>query len=275
MKKNNEHIDLIEKYLYDDMTQEELKELNELLRTDAEFNKLFYDMDHLLEGIRQSAKRTSVDEKLATLEESLPPKYEAPVIPIWRSASNYTGAITAAFSVVVDYKYRTAIAAAFTLLIVATLVLFNTVNQGSPATLFQTYFTPFENNGYGTFRGDKGEVSNKNEALLMEALDAYDKENFSEAAGLFDQITINDENKIVVWMYAGNAYLYEGQTEKAKEMFQNILNEETSVEVPAKWYLSLCYLKEESLDKAKPLLVEIRDFGRFKSEEAGKILRKL
>ena len=72
MKKINEHIDLIERYLYDDMTREELEEINELLKTDAEFNKLFHEMDHFTEGIRRSAKKTTVEEKLANLEEALP-----------------------------------------------------------------------------------------------------------------------------------------------------------------------------------------------------------
>mgnify|MGYP001553167931 CR=1 FL=1 len=72
MKNIDEHIDLIERYLYDDLTQEELEEFNDLLRQDAEFNKLFYEMDHLLDGIRRSAKKTTVEEKLARLEEALP-----------------------------------------------------------------------------------------------------------------------------------------------------------------------------------------------------------
>ena len=72
MKNIDEHIDLIERYLYDDLTQEELEEFNDLLRQDAEFNKLFYEMDHLLDGIRRSAKQTTVEEKLANLEKSLP-----------------------------------------------------------------------------------------------------------------------------------------------------------------------------------------------------------
>jgi tetratricopeptide (TPR) repeat protein len=72
MKNFDEHIDLIERYLYDDLTQEELEEFNGLLQKDSEFNKLFYEMDNLLEGIRRSAKQTTVEEKLARLEEALP-----------------------------------------------------------------------------------------------------------------------------------------------------------------------------------------------------------
>ena len=47
MKDFNEHIDLIERYVYEDMKKEELEELNRKLREDREFNKLFHDMDNL------------------------------------------------------------------------------------------------------------------------------------------------------------------------------------------------------------------------------------
>jgi tetratricopeptide (TPR) repeat protein len=280
MKDINEHIDLIERYLYDDLTQEELEELNVKLKNDTEFNKLFHDMDNLLEGIRRSAKQTTVEEKLAKLEKSLPAKEDTsekedsiPVIPIFSTVTRYKTAFTVAFSAVVDSKYRVAIAAAFTMLIVATFVLFNTINNPSSDRIFAQHFKPFENQGSG-FRGDIEKVDD-NVQLLRDALDRYDNGNYAEAVSIFDRITINDEIKYQVWLYGGNAYLIEGQIDKAKKMFQNIIDEDAGYVIYAKWYLSLCYVRNEEYEEAKPLLEEIRDIGSFKSKEAAEILSKL
>jgi tetratricopeptide (TPR) repeat protein len=279
MKNIDEHIDLIERYLYDDLSRDELAELNKKLKTDPSFNKLFHEMDHLLEGIRRSAKQTTVEEKLANLEASLPLKekteYDTPVIPIWGTASRVKTAVAGAFSTAVDYKYRTAIAAALTLLIVATIVLFNITKTSSPSLLFETYFVPFENQGNQVLRGDNEKGVSSETELIQGALSEYDKGNYANAIQIFDQIPGHSGNLVTVWMYKGNAYLHEDETDMAKQMFQNIIDENAGVVLQAKWYLSLCHLKEGEIDQARPYLEEIRDVGGYKSKEAKEILSDL
>lgn len=266
MKNIDEHIDLIERYLSDDMTQEELEEFNGLLRKDPEFNKLFYEMDHLLEGIRRSAKQTTVEEKLARLEKSLPSKEQsldsegsASVIPIWSFVKNY----------------KMAIAAVFTLFFAATILFLNIPNNNSPSSIFSDYYVPFENQSSMTLRGGDEKAENAEVELLRQALSEYDKANYAGSIEIFNKISDNSENKISVWMYKGNAYLHEGEVENAKIMFQKIINEKAGFEIHAKWYLSLCYIKNGEYENAKPLLEEIKGFGKYKSEEAGKILSKI
>ena len=266
MKNIDEHIDLIERYLYDDLTQEELGEFNDLLRENAEFNKLFYEMDHLLEGIRRSAKQTTVEEKLDRLEGSLPSKEKsidsegsAPVIPIWDSIKNY----------------KMSIAAGFTLFVAAAILFLNIPNNNSPANIFSEYYVPYENLYSRTLRGDDEKTENPEAELLRQALSEYDKANYAGSIEIFNKISDNSEHKISLWMYKGNAYLHEGEVESAKILFQKIINENAGFEIYAKWYLSLCYIKNGEYENAKPLLKEIKDFGKDKSEEAGKILTKI
>jgi len=282
MKNFDEHIDLIERYLYDDMTQEELEEFNGLLRKDPEFNKLFYEMDNLLEGIRRSAKQSTVEEKLARIEEALPiedtaveNETETPVIPIWSTVSRYGTAFTSAITAITDRKYRMGIAAGITLLVTASVLLFNITNSDSPASLFSDYYIPFENQSSMTLRGGDEKAENPEAELLRQALSEYDRANYAGSIEIFNKMSDNSENKISIWMYKGNAYLHEGEVESAKIMFQNIINEMAGFEIHAKWYLSLCYIKNGEYENAKPLLEEIKDFGKYKSEEAGKILSKL
>lgn len=265
MKNIDEHIDLIERYLYDDLTQEELGEFNGLLRENAEFNKLFYEMDHLLEGIRRSAKQTTVEEKLDRLERSLPSNEKsidsedsAPVIPIWNSIKNY----------------KMSIAAGFTLFVAAAILFLNIPNSNSPANIFSDYYVPFENQSSKTLRGGDEKTENPEAELLRQALSEYDRANYAGSIEIFNKISDNSEHKISIWMYKGNAYLHEGEVEKATIMFREIIDENAGFEIHAKWYLSLCYIKNGEYESAKPLLEEIKDFGRYKNKEAGEILAK-
>jgi tetratricopeptide (TPR) repeat protein len=259
MKNSNEHIDLIERYLYDDMTKEELEGLNKKLREDPEFNKLFHNMDNLLEGIRRSASKTTVEEKLAILERSLPEishakerKLETPIIPIW----NFT------------LQYKTAIAASISLIIVTMVVLTNITTSKSPEKLYTEYFNIYENiNGVERGKSDKEK--------LQYAMIAYEQANFEKAVKIFEQITITDENKIQIWLYNGNAYMALDRVNEAKENFQNIIDAKVGFESEARWYLSLCYLKENDVDQARVLLQEIQDSGRGRYQDAAEILSKL
>jgi tetratricopeptide (TPR) repeat protein len=239
-------------------------------------------MDHLLDGIRRSAKKTTVEEKLARLEEALPLKdtksdieEETPDIPIWSTVTQYGTAFTAAISGMTNRKYRVAIAAGFSLLIIATFTLFNIIKDPTPEKLFAQYYEPFDNQSRMTLRGGEENTENIEVELLQNALSEYDRGNYAESIELFNRIPDISENKISVWMYKGNALLHEGQVEDAKIMFQNIISENAGFEVHAKWYLSLCYIKNGDYENAKSLLEEIRDLDKYKNKEAGKILSKI
>lgn len=283
MKNIDEHIDLIERYLYDDLTQEELEEFNDLLRQDTEFNKLFYEMDHLLDGIRRSARKTTVEEKLTNLEKSLPAtdseskkSKDKPVIPLFGYNSKVGKTVMVTFSTMVNNRYRTAIAAAFTLLIVATVILFNINSNGSPAAIFADHFVPFENQGSHNVRGNNEKSENTDQMMIREALVKYDNGDYMGAVEIFDRIEVNESNKYQVWLYGGNAYLHEGQVEKAKLMFESIIDEDAGYVIQAKWYLSLCHIKNGEIEKAKPLLEDIKNEEKSsKSKEAGNILSRL
>ncbi len=263
MKDNKDHIDLIERYLDEDLTREELEMFSRKLKEDTEFSQLYYEMDRFVEGIRRSASQTSMEEKLARLEQSLPVKKNqsegsgTQVRRLWRGVR--------------DYKY--AIAASISVLIAAAIIFFNPFYSGKmgPVQLADMYFEPFENAGGGIKRS-----ADEEKELLQEALLAYDQGNYVSAIGLFNEIPVTDENRLEVLMYAGNAYLATGQTAQAKEMFTNIIEDNMGLVIQAKWYLSLCYLKEGDVVNARPLLEEIESTGKYnKSDDAAEILDKL
>jgi tetratricopeptide (TPR) repeat protein len=255
MKSIDEHIDLIERYLYDDLTQEELEEFNDLLKEDAEFNKLFYEMDHLLDGIRRSAKKTTVEEKLARLEEALP-------------LSKVSDERISHPVEIFIKTYKAAIAASLSLLIVSAIILTNLNSNYSSDELFDQYFKVYDSGG-GVERG-KSDLEK-----LQVAKIEYEKGNYEMAVNIFEQIDITEENRIEIWLHAGNAYLKLNDVNKAIDNFKSIINAKSGFEEYAKWYLSLCYLKNDDLEHARPLLQEIKESGRGKYMEADEILSKL
>ena len=169
MKVNYDHIDLIERYLDDDLSAEELVMFSEKLDQDPQFNKLYFEMDQLLEGIRRSAKRSTVEEKLGRLENALSitskaenVKSETQVIQLWDNVM----------------KYKMAVAASLSIIIVSVFIITNTNTSRSSEELFRTYYTPYENI-YGAKRG----ISEKEK--LQYAMMAYDQLNYEEAIKIF------------------------------------------------------------------------------------------
>ena len=178
MKVNYDHIDLIERYLDDDLSAEELVMFSEKLDQDPQFNKLYFEMDQLLEGIRRSAKQSTIEEKLASLEMALPVKAkintdesDTPVIQIW----NFM------------LQYKTAVAASLTLLIVSVFVITNVNTTMSPEELFAEYSMPYE-----YISEAKRGISEKEK--LEYALMEYNLGNYDEAIEIFEDIQINDED---------------------------------------------------------------------------------
>jgi len=259
MKNNHKDIDLIERYLNKNLTQDEREVFNRKLEADLEFNRLFFEMERFIKGIHLSAQNTTKEEKLSNLEKALPikkkqeNKEEIPVIPMWGWL----------------IQYKTVIAAVITPLILVSIVIFNLKTSNDPLPLFNQYFTYYDNQGSGILRGDK------DEELLQTALLLYDRGKYLESLQIFDQIKINEKNNKTIWMYAGNANLGQGNTSKAIPMFESIIQHNTGFVLQAKWYLSLCYLKDGNLEKAESLLEEIKTIGKYKSEEAGKILDQI
>jgi tetratricopeptide (TPR) repeat protein len=199
-----------------------------------------------------------------------------PVIPIFGDTPKVGKTVMVAFSTLVNNPYRSAIAAAFSLLIVATIILLNINSNGSPEAIFADHYVPFENQGSHIVRGNNEKGENADQMMIREALLKYDNGDYLGAAEIFDRIEVTDSNKYQVWLYGGNAYLHEGQVEKAKLMFQSIIDEDAGYVIQAKWYLSLCHIKNGDIEQAKPLLEDIKNEDKSsKSEEAGKILSRL
>ncbi len=265
MKTEKENIDLIERYLDDKLSPEELDLFQEKMNSDREFNKLFFEMDRLVQGIKLSAGKTSIEEKLANLEKSLPfqkskreEAEETPVIILWSYVKQYKLPVAAVFALI------------FATTFVFTISDFNKDPGKLYASLYSKNFEAYENYGPLTQRSPDGDIKREEEALLY-----YDQGNYEKALEIFKQLD-PETTSSGTRLYFGNTYMALGDTENAKVLFQKNINENTGFIRQTRWYLALCYLKEGNIDEAVPLFREVVEKqGKFKKTEAAKILAKI
>ena len=69
MKDQENHIDLIDKYLKNELSGEELLQFEGKIIEDESFGQLLNEMNTLVEGIKLSASKTTLDEKLNRLNK--------------------------------------------------------------------------------------------------------------------------------------------------------------------------------------------------------------
>ncbi len=266
MTKDNKHIDLIEGFLQNSLTDSELEAFEELLIADEEFGQLFIDTKTVVDGIRFSASKTTLEEKLKRLEGL--EKLEA-VKQDEQSEKKNEGIIIVMFNYL--DRRRWAVAAGFTFFVVAAVLLTN-INSGSKGDkLFAEYFFPFKDGGtYSLMRGDSIEENDRSQAFYY-----YDIEEFTLANEYFDKVLDYDINSIMALFYSGNALLAIDHVNEAIERFKQVISMGQGLEIQAKWYLVLCYLKLENYTEMTPLLNEIIDSNTRYSERAKELLRKI
>ena len=304
MKDFNEHIDLIERYLYDDMTQEELEELNVKLKNDTEFNKLFHDMDNLLEGIRRSAKQTTVEEKLAKLEETLPYKmsinrYQQSTnifMRLFESINQFVDNLIARLfrldreeivAIPINSRGQSSVfslAGRIKLIAASSLIMIFLA-----ATIIYTQFSGlshleiYANNlkkptlWQGEVRTVQPEehVDLAREEILNLAYQEYDKSNFGEAISLIESIP--DEEKMPGMKYCGAlSYMEIENFDRAKELLIQLGEVNDIVwHEHSKWYLALCYIHENDLESAIKYLKDVSEIGGVHQENATNLLKKI
>ena len=305
MKNIDEHIDLIERYLYDDLTQEELEEFNDLLRENTEFNKLFYEMDHLLDGIRRSAKQTTVEEKLARLEEALPFKSNPEINQestntikrIIDSANMYLDQFIArlfnldreeiaavpinsrgqASTFTVLGRIKLIAASSIILIFLVATFVYVQFSQLSPVELYAVYYEK-PNLPDGAFRSsdiEKSEIYSLTEIQYSANIE-FNNSNFGKALNILESIP--DNNKTPSMLYCtGLSYMEIDDFAKARKSFNQLIDDGDVVwKQKSRWFLALCHLRENNMVMAAEFLKDVSEVegGDFQ-KEAIKLLEQI
>lgn len=306
MKSIQEHIDLIERYLTDNLSQAELDEFNRLLQEDNEFNRLFYEMDLLVEGVRRSSRLTSVEEKLATLEQALPYRMK---IDRGKNTENVMGRAFDSLNLFLDkliarifrldHEELTVIpinsqgkASVFTItgrikliaastiiaILMATTFMYIQLSGIDPESLYAQNLVKPELQVMVTrsMENDTEKSQLTREEVMNLANHEYNQSNFGKALGLVERFP--DNEKLPAMKYCGAlSYMEMEQFERAKELLFQLTKENDLVwQHRSQWFLSLCLIRENNMEEAVKYLRNVSETsgGEFQ-EEAAKLIKKI
>jgi tetratricopeptide (TPR) repeat protein len=91
---------------------------------------------------------------------------------------------------------------------------------------------------------------------------------------LFSELLIKEQEPGIL-LLLGNANLILGNTDDAMKNFGILSKEFDELDMQAKWYLSLCYLKRGDIDQAKKMLKELGETEISYAERARELLKKV
>jgi len=233
---------LLEKFFDEEMNDAEREQLLRRVQDDEQFKALYEREKHLIMAIRHQGLQNNL-VYLQSLEAAM---QREPVATTSRK-----------------WYYLAAAAIAGTL--VAVVVLLTRPND--PDKLFQAYFTPYPNVFDPTVRGEQTPQH-------AEAFQAYEQGNYLKAADELNTL-YKARPDAGVLMLLGNANLMLGRVAEAKQNFITLNDQFDSLDLQAKWYLSLCYLKSGDLEQARKILSELEKTDISYASKARELLEKV
>lgn len=258
MKELIHDMELTERFLSGTLTEKEKEKFAQRFDTDKEFNQLVQDMDQLIDGIRQSGNKTTIEEKIRTLKSFAKED----------SGEKEKGKTISLFKRRISSQARYLIAASLLLFAAAVFVVVQQLKFVPQPDLYAKYFEPFDSPGSGLTRSGTNGVS-----IKAEAYEAYDAGNYTKAAELFEQ-SLAQQDEAIVNLCLANSYMALNEFEKAEAILFHLLKAHTDLVTQTKWYLALTYLKQNKQEKARATLWEISDSSTY-GEKAKRLLMDL
>jgi len=241
---NHQDMDLVERYLNDELTAEEKQQAEERISVDQEFKQRLevfreYQRMHSSDSL---AFRELLEEVEADYRQGRKPQKKYWLIAASVSAICLLGAVYFLF-------LRPA---------------------PQPEALYAQYFSPPTDNL--TVR-DEG-----NQQLLNEAMSLYNNQQYAEALVRFEDWQQQHTDSIPVIFYSAMSHMGLGEVEAAIIQLQQISQEGQlpgPYQTASHWYLALAYLKNEQTGKARPLLRELAEGSSSYADKAVQLLDDL
>jgi len=229
-------MELIERYLNDELSAEERKQAEQRMSADPEFRRK-------LEVFREFRQIYSEDsQSFRTLLKEVDEEYRQD-----RKPKNHYWLIAASVSLI-------------GLLAAAYFLFLSPVSQ--PEELYaQNFSLPADNL---TVRGDE------DQQLLNEAMALYNNRQLDEALQRFDAWQAQHGDTIPVVFYSAMSHMGQGEMDSAIEQLKTIMldrSADASYSAASRWYLALAYLKVDQKEEARSLL---HDLAGGSSSYAGK-----
>ncbi|MDO6810869.1 tetratricopeptide repeat protein [Zobellia galactanivorans] len=239
---------LLYDYFSNRLTPEQERLFAQLLETDGEFKQQF-DFENNLKRVIREKEAKQLKAKLIGFEEGIQKEETA----------------RAPFTV---YR-KWAMAASIALLVGLGWLGYNNFSGSGYMDMYEEHFQEYPNTVYAITRGEEADTSLERQAFV-----AYETNDNVQAIALFTQLK-ETKNTEAVNFYLAQSYLKNGQAEKAIALFDETINEKGEFRPQALWYAALAYLKINEKENAIRMLNDLVADGRYKKEEASKLLKDL
>ncbi|SHG95834.1 Tetratricopeptide repeat-containing protein [Chryseolinea serpens] len=219
---------LVERYFDADLDDADMQEVTRRVETDDSFRALFEREQLLILVIRYQGQHDKL-RYLKKMERHLSQDiHRAPTLSL---------------------RYWPYLVAAAVVGVLVALFVWLAVPKDSDK-LFQAYFKPYPN------MFEPGVRSVRETTQRRQALRAYELGDYETAARGLKQ-AYHDHPEPGLLLLLGNANLSLGHVPEAEENFNALIKNYDDLDLQAKWYLSLCYLKQGDVERAKIMLKEL------------------
>jgi tetratricopeptide (TPR) repeat protein len=153
---------------------------------------------------------------------------------------------------------------------ISAVIIIKSMSVNTTDKIYTEYFKPADMSM--SFRSS-GEVFNND---LRSAMTLYDNQKYVDAIQLFEKILKEDGSRIGLNLYSGISHMEINQYSEANERFKRIIDQKANTFVEsAQWYLGLCYLRTNEIDKAKEIFAGISKTGIYYKKDARSILKRM
>lgn len=170
-----------------------------------------------------------------------------------------------------SWSYKNWFVAASILLLVSSFTYVFFLNEVNTEQLFQENFAPYTNIIAPISRNDKSKTN------VEIAFENYELKNYKKAIEDFNQLKTSSKLDLaIINFYIAVSELAEDNTANAIKILVENTNVPNSWKDKYLWYLSLAYLKNNNLEKAKLNLTKLSKLkSNFKETETLMLLKKL
>ncbi|MEA3494956.1 MAG: hypothetical protein U9R42_02860 [Bacteroidota bacterium] len=249
----NENIELIERYMDGNLSEEEKL----IVESKIANNPAFADEVELRKEINEAILEADVDDFKEKLEIVFQDQQEQnKVLEHFKS---------------ILYGKKKMLVASMLLLVIAISGIFLITNKNDMQYVIDNYYQPYE--AKVLVRSDD---TNPITIMLNTAMQKYEEQEYYEAVGLFEEVLKMDNKNIQGHLFSGISNFEIEEYLKANESFNYIINDNNNLYIDqAKWYLGFCYLEMEDKEKALDLFQNISESDSYYKETAKKIVSKL
>ena len=164
-------------------------------------------------------------------------------------------------------------AIALVLIVTGTFLILFLPKRPDSQKLFAQNFAP-----YPDIISEKGMIASNDSSLqsFLTGINFYNQKKYDTALLIFDHLyRLNPDNDTIEFYYGNTILAANADPLIAIRIFSDIINKDTPLAEPSRWYLCLAYLKKNDLTHARRCLEDLKEKSEKFNQNAKYILKKI